>query len=130
MRSRAGPVFRADGGGGKAKMALTARGSMGVLGLAVALGAGLGPAHDAAAAEGKGKAMTEIPITQALKQATAGLMKIDGVVGTAQGRCDGAPCIKIYVAKKTPELLAQLPATIAGHPVAIEETGEFKALER
>ena len=47
-----------------------------------------------------------------------------------QGRCDGAPCIKIYVAKKTPGLLAQLPATIAGHPVAVEETGPFKALER
>ncbi len=47
-----------------------------------------------------------------------------------QERCEGAPCIKIYVAKKTPELLAQLPATIAGHPVVIEETGEIRALER
>ncbi len=48
----------------------------------------------------------------------------------AQGLCEGAPCIKIYVAKKTPELLGQLPAAIAGHPVAVEETGEFKALKR
>ncbi len=40
------------------------------------------------------------------------------------------PCIKIYVAKKTPGLLGQIPATIAGHPVVIEETGPFKALER
>ncbi len=48
----------------------------------------------------------------------------------AQGLCDGSPCIKIYVARKTPELLGQLPATIAGHPVVIEETDEFKALER
>ncbi len=103
---------------------------MGVLGLAVVLGAAAGPARDAAADAGKGKAMAEIPITQALKQATPGLMKIEGVVGTAQGLCEGAPCIKIYVAKKTPELLGQLPATIAGHPVSVEETGEFKALRR
>ncbi len=47
-----------------------------------------------------------------------------------RGLCDGAPCIKIYVARKTPGLLAQIPATIAGHPVVIEETGPFKALER
>ncbi len=111
-------------------MALTARGLMGVLGLAVILGAAHAPARDAAAAEGKGKAMAEKSITQALKEATPELMKIEGVVGTAQGRCDGAPCIKIYVARKTPELLAQIPATIAGHPVVIEETGPFKALER
>ena len=47
-----------------------------------------------------------------------------------RGRCDGAPGIKVYVAGKTPKLLAQIPATIAGHPVVIEETGAFKALER
>ncbi len=129
MRGRAGPVFRAGGGGGKAKMALKARGLMGVLGLAVVLGAA-GPARDAAADAGKGKAMAEISITQALAEATPELMKIEGVVGTAQGLCEGAPCIKIYVAKKTPELLRQIPATIAGHPVVIEETGEFRALKR
>ena len=76
------------------------------------------------------QAMAEIPITQALKQATPKPMKIEGVVGAAQGLREGSPRIKIYVARKTPGLLAQLPATIAGHPVAVEETGEFKALER
>ncbi len=130
MRSREGPVFYGDGGGGKAKMALTARGLMGVLGLAVVLGGALGPAGHVAVAEGKGEAMAEMSITQALEEATPGLMKIEGVVGTAQGLCDGAPCIKVYVARKTPELLAQIPASIAGHPVVIEETGPFKALER
>ena len=114
---------------GKAKMPLTARGLIGVLGLAVILGVAAGPARDAAAEE-KGKAMAEMSISQALKEATPALMKIEGVVGTAQGLCDGAPCIKVYVAKKTPELLGQLPAAIAGHPVAVEETGEFKALKR
>ncbi len=111
-------------------MALLPRGLMGVLGLAVALCAALVPARNAAADAAKGKTMAEMSITQALKQATPGLMKIEGVVGTAQGVCDGAPCIKVYVARKTPGLLAQIPATIAGHPVAVEETGAFKALER
>ena len=111
-------------------MVLTARGLIGVLGLAVVLGGAHAPARDAAADAGKGKAMAEMSITQALKEATPALMKIEGVVGTAQGRCEGAPCIKVYVAKKTPELLRQIPAAIAGHPVAVEETGEFKALER
>ena len=111
-------------------MPLKARALTGVLGLAVVLGAAHAPARDAAADAGKGKAMAEMSITQALKQATPGLMKIEGVVGTAQGRCEGTPCIKIYVAKKTPALLGEIPATIAGHPVVIEETGPFKALER
>jgi hypothetical protein len=111
-------------------MALMARALMGVLGLAIALGGAAGPARDAVAAEGKGKTMAEKSITQALKEATPGLMKVEGVVGTAQGLCQGAPCIKIYVANKTPELLAKIPATIAGYPVAIEETGPFKALDR
>ncbi len=110
-------------------MALTARGLIGVVGLALLIGAAHAPAWPVAADAGKGKAMAEMSITQALKQATPGLMKIEGVVGTAQGRCDGAPCIKIYVVKKTPELLGQLPATIAGHPVVIEETGEIRALD-
>ncbi len=39
--------------------------------------------------------MAEISITQALKEATPDLMKIEGVVGTAQGLCAGAPCIKL-----------------------------------
>ena len=111
-------------------MALKARALIGGLGLAVVLGAAHAPARDAAADAGKGKAMAEMSITQALKQATPKLMKIEGVVGTAQGLCDGAPCIKIYVARKTPGLLARIPATIAGYPVVIEETGTFKALER
>ncbi len=107
-------------------MALKVRALIGVLGLAVVLGSARHTAADA----GKGEAMAEMSITQALKQATPKLMKIEGVVGTAQGLCEGAPCIKVYVARKTPELLARIPATIAGHPVAVEETGEFKALER
>ena len=55
-------------------MTLRARALLGVLGLAVALGAAHAPARDAAADAGKGKAMAEMSITQALEQATPGLM--------------------------------------------------------
>jgi hypothetical protein len=57
------------------------------------------------------------------------LMSVPGVVGTAIGNCDGKPCIKIMVNKKTPELLKKIPSTLEGYPVKIDETGEFRALD-
>ena len=56
-------------------------------------------------------------------------MALPGVVGAGQGLCAGAPCIKVFVAKKTPELVRQIPPAIEGYAVAVEETGEFQALD-
>ncbi|MDO8568662.1 MAG: hypothetical protein Q7R57_08100 [Dehalococcoidales bacterium] len=56
------------------------------------------------------------------------LMSLPGVTGVGQGECEHKPCIKIYVARKTGALLKQLPATLDGYPVSIEESGEFRAL--
>jgi len=67
-------------------------------------------------------------IVEVLKEHTAGIMAIKGVTGTAQGLCGGRPCIKVYVARKTPELTSRIPSSIEGYPVEVEETGEFKAL--
>ena len=61
---------------------------------------------------------------------TASAVDAGAVLFSRQTRYAGRPCIEIYVARKTPELLAQIPATIPGHPVVIEETGAFKALKR
>jgi hypothetical protein len=69
-------------------------------------------------------------IKEALKKHTKDLMSMPGVVGTGQGLCDGKPCIKIFVIEKTPELDQKIPKTLDGHPVVIEETGEFKALPK
>jgi len=69
-------------------------------------------------------------IEEALKAHTDRLMSIPGVVGTAQGLCEGKPCIKVFVSKKTSELLRQVPAVAGGYPVAVEETGEFHAFPR
>ena len=73
--------------------------------------------------------MREKTIEEALRDHTNSLMSLPGVVGTGQGLCDGQPCIKVFIVKKTPELLGQIPAEIEGYTVAVEETGEIKALE-
>ncbi len=73
--------------------------------------------------------MQEKTIEEALREHTDDLMSLPGVVGTGQGLCNGQPCIKVFIVKKTPELLGRIPAEIEGYAVAVEETGEFKALE-
>jgi len=74
--------------------------------------------------------MPEKPIEEVLKEHTNDLMSLPGVVGTAQGLCSGKPCIKVLVAKKTSDLLKQIPATLKGYTVEIQVTGEIKALDR
>lgn len=67
-------------------------------------------------------------IREVLKRHTDSLMSIPGVVGTAQGECEGKPCIKVFVTKKTEEIMRQIPSAIEGYAVRIEESGTFKAL--
>ncbi|MFO7852022.1 MAG: hypothetical protein ACQERS_11310 [Bacteroidota bacterium] len=67
-------------------------------------------------------------IEEALKKHTGELMKIAGVTGTGQGLCQGRPCIKVFVTKKSDKLLQQIPGIIEGYPVILEETGTFRAL--
>lgn len=69
-------------------------------------------------------------IEEVLKQRARELMSIPGVVGAGQGLCEGKPCIKVFVIKKTPELEQKIPETLEGYPVVIEETGEVKALPK
>ncbi len=68
-------------------------------------------------------------IETVLKEHTDSLMALPGVVGTAIGECAGKPCIKVYVEKKTPELLKQIPSAIEGYTVAVQETREIRALD-
>ncbi len=67
-------------------------------------------------------------IEEVIARHSRDLMAIPGVVGTAEGKCGGKPCIKVYVKKKTPALAAKIPERIEGYPVEIEETGRLKAL--
>lgn len=67
-------------------------------------------------------------IEEVLQANTPQLMAIEGVVGTAQGEHQGKPCIMIFVAEKTPELMKKLPSGLEGYPVVIQQSGEFEAL--
>ncbi len=73
--------------------------------------------------------MQEKTIQAVLKEHTNRLMALPGVVGTGQGECSGKPCIKVFVAKKTRQLVEQIPSTLEGYPVEVQETGEFRALD-
>ena len=75
----------------------------------------------------KERPMASKTIEAVLKEHTDSLMSLPGVVGTAQGKCAGQPCIKVFVVKKNPTLLKQIPSTIEGYAVQIEETGEIRA---
>ena len=75
------------------------------------------------------KYMQQKTIQTVLKEHTNSLMTLPGVVGTGLGECSGKPCIKVFVVKKTPDLLKQIPSTLEGHPVEVQETGEFRALD-
>ena len=66
-------------------------------------------------------------IEDVLKELTNDFMGTSGVVGTGQGLCDGEPCIKVFVIKKTQELEEKIPGTIEGYKVKIEETGKVRA---
>ena len=73
--------------------------------------------------------MPEKTIQQVLSEHTDSLMALPGIVGVAQGECSGQPCIRVFAAKKTEELLKQIPSVIEGYQVVVDETGEIKALE-
>ena len=70
------------------------------------------------------------PIGQVLQEHTDMLMSIPGVVGTAQGKNAGQPSIRILVVKKTSQLTKQIPSTIEGYSVVIQETGTIRALDQ
>jgi hypothetical protein len=69
-------------------------------------------------------------IATVLKNHTPKLMAIPGVTGTAETLCEDKPCIKVYVEKKTPDIEKQIPPTIEGYPVVIQETGVIRPLQR
>jgi hypothetical protein len=64
-------------------------------------------------------------INEVLSDHDDALMAIEGVVGVAVGLMEDGKtlCLKVLVARKTPELVRRIPASIEGHPVVVEESG-------
>ena len=73
--------------------------------------------------------MPKKTIAKVLDEHADDLMSLPGVVGVGQGECSGNPCIKVLVVEKTSDLLRQVPHTIDGYEVEVQETGEIKALD-
>jgi hypothetical protein len=74
--------------------------------------------------------MSRKTIEQVQEEHTEEWMAIDGVEGIAIGLYKNKPCIKIFSSKKADNLRGQIPSTVEGYPVIIEETGTFRALDR
>ena len=69
----------------------------------------------------------ETTIEAAQAKLTDRVMALPGVVGLGIGECEGEPCIKIFVARRTEELDRQIPSTFEGFPVEMQVTGEIRA---
>ena len=70
--------------------------------------------------------MQKKPIESVLKEHASIIMAVPGVVGIAQGEYEGESCIKVFIAKISPDLLGQIPPVLDGYRVIVEETGEFR----
>ena len=72
--------------------------------------------------------MSDGKIREVLKRHTDELMAVPGVVGIAEGLSQGRSCIKVFVVDKNSELLRQIPESIEGYLLRVEESNEFRAL--
>ena len=73
-------------------------------------------------------AMAVHTIEDTLERHSAELMAVPGVVAAAQGLCDGEPCIRVFVEKRSDEIDRSVPKSIEGYKVVVEESGEVRAL--
>jgi len=103
--------------------------------LFLAAGLAIGPAFAGcrqAAGPPGGKAASEMPtrsIEAVLQDHTPELMRIPGVVGTAQSERDGRPVILALVERDTAWLRERLPRQLEGYAVELLETDKVRAME-
>ena len=67
-------------------------------------------------------------IEEVQQEHTEEWMSIPGVTGTAIGEFERKPCIRVFVAEKTQEVMERIPSEVEGFRVIIDETGEIRAL--
>ena len=72
------------------------------------------------------RAVTSKTIEAVLAAHTDSLMALPGVVGTAIGLCDGAPCIRVFLADSGAAARRRIPEELEGYPVKVEVTGPIR----
>jgi hypothetical protein len=72
--------------------------------------------------------MANETVREVLERHARQLTSLRGVLGVAEGETGGRPCITVYVAEKTAEVMAGIPGDLGGWPVVVRESGEFRAL--
>ena len=70
--------------------------------------------------------MADENIKNIISRLTNELLAIPGVIGVAEGRDKGNPCILLFVTNKEPKLLNQLPASLGGYLIKIKESDQFQ----
>lgn len=83
--------------------------------------------EELAAGQHEESIIPDTTIIAAQEALTPTVMALPGVVGTAVGLCDDVPCIKVYLARRNEELMAQIPDMYRGFKVDVEVSGEFQA---
>jgi len=74
----------------------------------------------------EGSAVPSKTIEAVLAAHSDSLMALPGVVGTAIGLCDGAPCIRVFLADERAAARRTIPARLEGYPVKVEVTGPIR----
>ena len=69
--------------------------------------------------------MPSASIAAVLEAHNEALMAVPGVVGTAIGRCDGRPCIRVFVRDSAAANAARLGTELDGYPMRVEVSGPF-----
>ena len=78
---------------------------------------------------GDGREMPTQDINTVVEAHAGELMAIEGVTAVAVGAlANGTPCIKVYVVRKTDDLVRRIPKTLGGHPVIVEESGVIRPM--
>jgi len=72
--------------------------------------------------------MPDVKIKEVLKRHADKLMAVPGVVGIAEGKSHGKPCIRVFVVDSNCEALKLLQENLEGYLLNIEKSGEFRAL--
>jgi len=75
---------------------------------------------------GESQAVSSKTIEQVLAAHNDSLLALPGVVGTAIGLCDGAPCIRVFLADSSASTRSRIPANLDGYLVRSQFTGPIQ----